>query len=287
VHIARFEDLDRVAVSNPAALKLARAFWPGPLTLVLPKKAVVPDAVTSGRNSVAVRMPAHPAFLRLLRLAGTPLAAPSANPFGYVSPTTARHVQDGLGERIGHILDGGACRIGIESTIVDLRDSSRPRILRPGAITADELQRILKRPVSLQPMRTQRSATAQIAPGQLARHYSPATPVRLHPKIRTTLIAATDQTSDGTARQRVGPAAGKEAWVFLKRPPQTVLRACGDGPVRWLDRVGDLRGAARRLFAVLRELDGLGLSAIHVEIPAGAGLAEAIRDRLARASGRP
>src|SRR5882724_6512531 len=131
VHIHTLRELAQVAVPNGAALVLARKFWPGPLTLVLPKKSAVPAVVSAGLPSVAVRMPRHPLFRRLLKLTGRPLAAPSANPFGYVSPTTAIHVQQGLGRKISHILDGGPARIGLESTIVDLRDPRKPRLLRP------------------------------------------------------------------------------------------------------------------------------------------------------------
>ena len=147
VHVADLRMLATIAEPNAAVPKLARAFWPGPLTLVLKRKAVIPDVVTAGLPSVAVRMPAHPLLRRLLRLCGLPLAAPSANPFGYISPTTARHVQDGLGSSIAHILDGGPCRHGLESTIVDIRDPQRPVLLRPGVITAAEIGRVLGVPV--------------------------------------------------------------------------------------------------------------------------------------------
>ncbi|HVX63355.1 MAG TPA: L-threonylcarbamoyladenylate synthase, partial [Pirellulales bacterium] len=128
VHLLSKDSLADVCLPNSAALKLARAFWPGPMTLVLPKRDIVPDIVTAGRDSVAVRVPAHRVFRALLKAAGIPLAAPSANPFGYVSPTTAEHVADGLGRRIRFILDGGPTPIGLESTIVDLRDENRPKI---------------------------------------------------------------------------------------------------------------------------------------------------------------
>ena len=147
VHLASARELAQVAVPNAAALRLAKKFWPGPLTLILPKTGAVPGEVTAGLDSVAVRVPAHPLFRRLLRLTGRPLAAPSANPFGYVSPTTAEHVRQGLGRKINHILDGGPARVGLESTIVDLRDPRRPRLLRPGGISRQELERALGCPL--------------------------------------------------------------------------------------------------------------------------------------------
>jgi L-threonylcarbamoyladenylate synthase len=263
VHIAGLRDLARVAVPNEAALRLARRFWPGPLTMVLPKTGAVPDEATANLPSVAVRMPSHPLFRRLIRLAGVPLAAPSANPFGYVSPTTAAHVRKGLGGRIRHILDGGPSSVGLESTIVDLRDPARPAILRPGAITRDEVARALGRPVAKS--RAPGGARLVVAPGQMARHYSPRTPVVLHEKL----------SAKAAARGRA------DAWLFVSRP-------AGKQPpnVSWLDPRGNLQGAARRLFAALRELDEAGYRRIHAELPMGAGLAEALRDRLSRAASR-
>ena len=264
VHLASWRDLALVAVPNAAARRLADRFWPGPLTLVLPKTPAVPAVVSAGRPSVAVRMPAHPLFRRLLRLTGRPLAAPSANPFGYVSPTTAEHVRQGLGRRIDAILDGGPSRIGLESTIVDLRDPDHPRLLRPGAITRRELERALKVPVARPPRHLAPSGGAQLAPGLLARHYSPRTPVILHARL--------------SARAAVrGPAT--EAWLFLARPGSLKGRN-----IFHRDRSGNLRAAARRLFATLRRIDELGFGRIHVELAPGEGLAEAINDRLRRAA---
>lgn len=266
VHLASARELESVAEPNAAALALAAAFWPGPLTLVLPKKKSVPAVVTSGRDSVAVRVPAHPLFRALLRRAALPLAAPSANPFGYVSPTTAEHVLDGLGARIPYILDGGPAAIGVESTIVDIRDPRRPRLLRPGAITRGQLESVLRTRVIVPARRpTAADTAAQLAPGMLTRHYSPRTPVIL-------------------ARTVAGwqPAeAPKEAFVFLRKPP-------GRHPanVFWLDPRGDLRGVARRLFATLRALDRGGFRRIHVELASGDGLAHAINDRLQRAAAK-
>jgi L-threonylcarbamoyladenylate synthase len=259
VHIASVRDLARVAVPNAAALKLARLFWPGPLTMILPKTKAVPDEATAGLPSVAVRMPAHSLFRKLIRLSGVPLAAPSANPFGYISPTTADHVRRSLGRRIRHILDGGPSAIGLESTIVDLRDPARPAILRPGAITRGEVARALGVPVA----KSRRSGGTRLAPGQLPRHYSPRTPVILHARLDP--AAAARRKSD--------------AWLFVSRP------SAGRGSnVFWLDERGDLRRAAHRLFSILRELDDGGYRRIHVERPTGTGMAEALRDRLTRAS---
>jgi L-threonylcarbamoyladenylate synthase len=266
VHIARVADLGRVAVPNEAALRLARAFWPGPLTLILPKTETVPGAATAGLPSVAVRMPSHRLFRRLIRMAGVPLAAPSANPFGYVSPTSAAHVLQGLGRRIGHILDGGASRIGLESTIVDLRNPDRPVLLRPGAVSREDIARVLGVPVARGRAKTRRGR-AQVAPGQMARHYSPRTPVVLHPRLSARLAEA-------------GPA--DEAWLFLFRPKG----ARTGGNQFWLDPAGSLEGAGRRLFGTLRSLDQQGFRRIHAETPRGGGLAEALRDRLVRAAAR-
>lgn len=265
VHIHALKQLAEVAVPNPAALTLARKFWPGPLTLILPKRPGVPDLVTAGLPSVAVRMPSHPLFRRLLRRCGLPLAAPSANPFGYVSPTTAAHVHHGLGQKIRHILDGGATPIGLESTIIDLRNPARPRLLRPGAITRAQLSRALGVPVGGKATRG-RATQAQVAPGSLKRHYSPHAQVVLHAKLSRRLAAA---------------GAPDEAWLFLKRP----AGATG-AHVFWLDHAGTHAAAARQLFAQLRALDQAGYRVIHVEEARGQGLAEAINDRLRRAAAR-
>ncbi len=262
VHIDQVKALAETCRPNAAALKLARRFWPGPLTLVLPKTAVVPNIVSAGQPSVAVRMPSHPAFRKLLRLAGVPLAAPSANVFGYVSPTTAEHVRAGLGAKIRYILDGGAASIGLESTIVDLRDPEKPQLLRPGAITRRELERALGRRITVVRKSSAPTRVPQVAPGMLLRHYSPRTPVVLH-------------------AQLPAPSRPKEAYVFIRKP---VGRPAKN--VFWLDRHGNLRGAARRLFAMLRELDAADFSQLNVELARGEGLADAINDRLRRAAAR-
>lgn len=264
VHIHDRTQLDLLADANAAADRLARAFWPGPLTIVLPKRSIVPPVVSSGLPSVAVRMPAHPLFRQLLQRAGVPVAAPSANPFGYISPTSAAHVQAGLGRRIPAILDGGECPIGVESTIIDLRDPQHPQLLRPGAISRRELERVLR--VRVRTPQRSRGAGAPVAPGLLARHYSPRTPAQLHERL--------------SARQ-VGNSREAEAWIFVARPA-----GLNGKNIFWLSERGSLKEAARRLFHTLRVVDAQRFKRLHFERARGGGLADAINDRLERAAGR-
>lgn len=274
VHLATARDLPTVAVTNAAVAALAQAFWPGPLTLVLPKQACIPELITAGRPTVAVRVPGHPLFRKLIRLAGRPLAAPSANPFGYISPTCPAHVRDGLaGTALRAVLDGGDCAIGVESTILDLTDPARPRLLRPGGIAVEAIERVLGRPV-LRPKAPRLAVTtAAPAPGMLAQHYSPRTPLRLHPRLDAAALA-------------VLPA--DEAALLLRKP--TRLPSPADaraGRIRWLSETGADNEIARHLFARLRALDTGGWRRLHAEIPAGSeGLIPAIRDRLQRAAAR-
>ena len=267
VHVAGLAAAEKLAVFNAAARVLARHFWPGPLTLVLPRRAVVPDIVTSGQSTVALRAPAHPVARRLLRAAKIPLAAPSANLFGYISPTTADHVAAGLGKRIGHILDGGPCAVGVESTIVDVSDPARLRILRPGALAARELLAVLRR-AGVRARFAQRPAARRVlAPGLLDQHYSPHTPLRLVPRVSRAAMA--------------DPAVG----VILRRKPAGRTAS----HVFWLSARGDMRESARRLYATLRRADAGGFRAIVVErcrATAGDALAAAINDRLTRAAGK-
>lgn len=268
VHVNTLAQAGEIAVLNDAARTVAQAFWPGPLTLVLPKQRGVPSIVTSGLPSVAVRMPAHPLFRELIERSGCPLAAPSANPFGYVSPTTAAHVLDGLGRRIRYILDGGPAEIGVESTILDLRDPRRPAILRPGAVSREELESVLSHKI---PAYTRKSPahTAAPAPGMLERHYSPRTPLSLVRKLAK------------TAQQRLPQ---DQALLFIHQPKTT-----SSAPnVFWLaGNTEDLTGAAHNLFEQLRTLDMGGWTHIHAELaPGKSALALAINDRLSRAAAK-
>lgn len=275
VHLASARDLVKVAEVNEAALKLAAAFWPGPLTLVLPKKPCVPDLVTAGKSTVAVRVPAHPLFRRLIRLAGTPLAAPSANPFGYISPTSAAHVRDSLANtELGTVLDGGDCSVGVESTILDLTKPKQPRLLRPGGLPAEAIEKVLGHAI-LRPRKPHRvrEGVAAIAPGMLSRHYSPRTPVRL---LRNADLAHLIANPSSLPENEV---------VLLLRQPE--LKPNINKRFHWLSHKGDSAEIARLLFTKLRELDRAGWHKINVEYPIGReGLIPAICDRLTRAAAK-
>jgi len=260
VHLHDAAELSRVvdAGADPRVARLAARFWPGPLTLVLPRRPDVPDIVTSGLDTVGVRVPAHPAARALLRAAG-PLAAPSANPFGYVSPTTAAHVAERLGDHVDLVLDGGPCAVGVESTIVSL-DGEPALLLRPGGVPREELEAELGRPVALA-----ERGSRPVAPGQLDRHYATRTPLRV---------------LDGPAAD--APPGGPRLGLLAFGP----TRARGYAAVEVLAPDSRLATAAARLFAALRRLDALPLDAIHAEPCPPEGLGLAIRDRLRRAAAR-
>jgi L-threonylcarbamoyladenylate synthase len=246
-----------VARLPPAAPLLARAFWPGPLTLVMLRSAVVPDAVTAGLSSVAIRVPAHPIARALIEAAGIPVAAPSANLFSRPSPTSAAHVLHDLDGRIDLVLDGGPTPVGLESTVLDLT-SDPPVVLRPGAITLDMLRPIVPG-VRVRDDTPADDHAPQVAPGLLSRHYAPRTPLTLYRGTR--------------AAERLAADAGAMAARGLR--------------VTVLDLSGDPDQVAQRLYAALRHADASGADAIYaLDVPPAGGLAEAIRDRLQRAAAR-
>ena len=258
VHIATRASLDLlVETISFGDDRLMDAFWPGPLTLVLPKRENVPDIVTAGLSTVAIRMPAHPVAQALIREAGVPIAAPSANPFGYVSPTCAQHVLDGLGDRVDLILDGGPCQIGVESTIVSM-GGSRLELLRPGSVTLAEIREVIGSVV--------RAASSQtvVAPGQLPRHYATRTPM--------TILATQGARPIVHGHERAGLLAISAPGYVDDR-----FRA-----IEVLSPSGDLREAARNLFAALRRLDALRLDHLYAEPCDERGLGLAIMDRLRR-----
>lgn len=238
--------------------KLIARFWPGPFTLVLPKREIVPDIVTAGLATVAVRISAHPVFSEVIRAFGKPLAAPSANRFGRISPTTAQHVRDELDGRIPLIVDAGPTPHGIESTIVSVRAGGID-ILRQGPITADVLSRFAKISIIALPQKIS-------APGQLLSHYAPKTPLHL--------IENADSFSP-EQDQRVGLLA----WNMMRNKDRFAA-------VRPLSEQHDLREAATNLFRHLRELDALGLDSIVAERVPEKGLGAAIMERLSRAAAK-
>jgi L-threonylcarbamoyladenylate synthase len=257
VHVADAEQARTVTADfPPAAEELARRFWPGPLTMVLPRSRGIPEIVTSGLPTVAVRVPDHPVALALIRQAGVPLAAPSANPFGRVSPTTARHVRDQLAHEVDFVLDGGPCRIGIESTIISLT-GTKPVLLRTGGLSVEEVEEVIgpvERPLP--------DPDRPTAPGQLQRHYSPRTPLVL-------------------LGRDVPPADKVRAGLLSFRLPSSTE---GFEAVEVLSPEGDLREAAAGLFAALHRLDAQGLDVILAEPVPHVGLGLAINDRLRRAA---
>jgi L-threonylcarbamoyladenylate synthase len=258
VHVTDEAMLERVAEDIPAAARtLMRAFWPGPLTIVLKKRAEVPDLVTAGLPTVAVRMPGHPTARALIECAATPIAAPSANPFGYLSPTQAAHVEAMLRDRVDCIIDGGPTEHGLESTIVMLEP--RPALLRHGAIPVEAIE------ASIGPLARELSDEARpLAPGRLSQHYAPHTPVRI----------VTDPA-------RVPESERDDAALLAFRTPVTGYR-----DLRVLSPAGDLREAAAHLFEYLHELDASGAARIDAERLPMEGVGVAIMDRLQRAGSR-
>ena len=256
VHVASIRQAKTLAYVSPAAQALMKRFWPGPLTVVLPKKKTVPDIVTAGLDTVALRMPAHPVALALIKKAGVPVAAPSANRFGRLSPTTAEHARIQLGNGPDIILDGGRADIGVESTVIALENGG-VFILRHGGLPAEEIEKVTgllgsrlkggKRPVS---------------PGQMRKHYSPRTPLRIIKKAPLKLKA--------------GIKYGYLA--FRSKPALQVKHA------EVLSRSGDLKEAAANLFSHLHKLDKAAVDLILVEAVPTKNLGRAIMDRLRRAA---
>lgn len=260
VHFPSIEAAEAHVVFNDRDRELAARFWPGALTLVLPKKPSIPDIVTAGLPSVAIRVPGHPVFRALLSRIDFPLAAPSANPFGYVSPTLAAHVQATLGEHIPAVLDGGACEHGVESTIVDLRDPDAPKILRPGPISAEALGiRAADTPEA------QDDDSAQAAPGMLTQHYSPNAAITLF--------------AHGAKPQS---AEAGDAIVFNTKPQSEAPGA----DTYWLSESGDPKEVAHNLFMLIQKLDNAGYAQLHVERARDEGIGVAVNDRLSRAAAK-
>ena len=254
VHVSDWDMVATVAASWPETARLlAEKFWPGPITLVLPKTPAVPNIVTAGLLTVGVRMPAHPVALALISAAQVPIAAPSANRFTQVSPTTAEHVRQGLGARVDYVLDGGPCAVGIESTVLSLAGEV-PVLLRPGGISRQQIEALIGS--------VKRSELApdgsHSSPGMHPRHYSPRTPMVL--------------VDDGRL-----PRSGAGVYLQINRPPI--------GPVIEIIAMPNTAAQyAARLYSVLHALDARGYDWIAVEIPGSGVEWEAVMDRLRRAA---
>ena len=238
-----------------AARLLAATFWPGPLTLLLPKKSTIPDLVTSGLDRVAVRIPNHPLTLALLQSLPFPLAAPSANPFGYISPTTAQHVADQLGNEVEYILDGGAAHVGVESTIVGWEDG-KATVMRVGGLSIEDIEKVIGK-VNVLAV----SSSNPAAPGMLKSHYAPRIPMRA-----------------GIVSELIQKYVSKKVAVL------SFQQAYSSAYTNYiLSKRGDLNEAAQNLFAAMRELDATDADIIITEYVPAEGLGLAINDRLKRA----
>lgn len=266
VHLATVVQLPLVARTIPeVASQLIERFWPGPLTLVFSKTAAVPDLVTAGLESVAVRIPSHPLALELLKLADVPVAAPSANRFGCVSPTTAEHVAEQLGDRIDYILDGGPCSVGLESTIVSLLDA-QPTLLRLGGLEIEELEQTIGQVeikiAGSDPGNKASESSPQLAPGMLLRHYAPRTPLVVKDSLSASDLANGDA-------------------LLLSQP---VSFSVQNHLCEVLSMTGDLQECAAGFFSALRRLDALGPKRILAAWFPNEGLGRALNDRLRRAA---
>jgi L-threonylcarbamoyladenylate synthase len=255
VHIADFKDLEQLILEiDEKVKKLIQKFWPGPFTLVLPKAVVVPDIVTAGLETVAIRMPSHPVALKLIKEAKVPIAAPSANLFGYLSPTIAEHVAEQIGEEIDLIIDGGKCPIGIESTVLDL--SSSPTVLRPGGLPLEEIRKVISK------IGVSTLSKCPHSPGQLLHHYSPQTPLKL------------------VENKELNVPEGIKVGFLAFKPPKDKLPF---EKIEVLSISGDLTEAAANFFSCLHRLDKADLDVIYAEPVPEIGLGRAIMDRLRKA----
>ncbi|MGE5107204.1 MAG: L-threonylcarbamoyladenylate synthase [Sphingobacteriales bacterium] len=260
IHVANFSEADKYVREIPSKIKLlAENFVPGPLTFLLTKKEIIPDIVTAGSNKVAVRIPNHPLTIELLSQLNFPLAAPSANPFGYVSPTNAQHVYDGLNGKIPYILDGGECTVGLESTIIGLNDYGKIIIHRVGGVSIEDIEKITGEKVVFQSNEMDIPDT----PGQLKSHYATHTPLYL-----------------GNIGEMIKKYKGKKIAVisFSKNYDDVDLKN-----QFILSPSGNLEEAAKNLFKALRKTDELDVEIILAELLPGKGLGRAVNDRLHRA----
>ena len=255
VHVCDIDMAESIAYFDADAKKLADKFWPGPLTMILKRRECISDIVTAGLDTVAVRMPAHPITSQLIRTTKLPLAAPSANPFGYVSPTTAAHVREQLGDKIDFVLDGGECKCGVESTIV-MMTSSPKKLLRPGPIPPDAIEKALGEAIDRSPKKNEAHPEA---PGMLKSHYAP----------KSRLILFDDPAE-------IPPDFEGEI-IYQKRPDSPKKRDY------WLSENGGQEECAHNLFKLIRALDKNSKFGFYCQRASNSGIGLAINDRLSRA----
>lgn len=271
VHIAGREQLARLARTVPeSALRLAERFWPGPLTMILPKGDCIPDEVSAGLDTVGIRLPSHPVARALIREAGMPLAAPSANTSGRPSTTTSAHVLEDLGGKIPAVVEGGPCAVGVESTVVSLAGSV-PRLLRPGGVSLEQLRTVLGTVEVDRALREKIGDDVRVsAPGMKYRHYAPKAPV-------TVVCGDPERTAAYIARH-----AGANAGIlcFSEYAPRFERHES-----RVIGASGDVQTQARRVFDALRSFDETGVSEIWAQCPDDAGLGLAVANRLKKAAG--
>lgn len=268
VHLANVEQLSEIVVDVPvAAEKLMQAFWPGPLTLLFRKRDIIPDLVTAGLETVAVRIPAHPLALELLQATDVPVAAPSANKFGLISPTTSQHVADQLRDEVDYILDGGPCTVGLESTIVSCL-AKTPEVLRLGGLSLEQIEKVVGtvtvRQASSDPGHQAKESAAQLAPGMLKRHYAPRKPLMV--------VDSLDEIELHPGDALLLP------WELSNAPDNL--------PTAILSTSKDLTECAAHFFSALRNLDSSEAQRIVAIRFPNEGLGRALNDRLERASAR-
>ncbi len=264
VHVSSLKMAETVAVFTPEAKKLAKEFWPGPLTLVLKKRPAVSDMVTAGKQTVGVRMPAHVLALKLIQLSGVPIAAPSANVFSHTSPTSWEHVMEDLEGKIEAVIKAGRCRVGVESTVVDMT-AKLPKILRPGGLPYIHLKKALPNLLDYSGTKSKKT------PGQYKYHYSP--------KARVVLVK-----SFKDLRQQLKKNIALPAGVIIFNEWKNAFFGENVILYKWGSK-NSLSSLARRLYAGFRKLDGQGVKIIFCPLPSEQGLGKAIVNRLTKASG--
>ena len=268
VHVLNLEHATEISYPNTVCKLLCRKFWPGPLTLIIPKKKIVPENVTAGLETVAIRSPSHPLFRKVLESTGMPIAAPSANPYSTISPTSAIEVMNSLGNSCPPVLDGGKCNIGLESTVLDLTCET-PKILRPGPISKDELEKVLGRQI-VNPSENNEPGSPSKSPGLSAKHYAPETPVRLYPSIQSLLKTAPSSS------ENLIIIPSKEFLPWFDSSSATIMM---------FSENGDSMEIGRNLYATLKKADLSKKKTIHLPILERTdGMTDAINDRLRRAS---